>query len=66
MREWRSKGEVHVGGQARTLVSPGIGAVLHTRFLRSVLITELLPTLGYLLQRSGSDTKFGLHYKHTV
>ena len=31
----------------RTLVSPGMGAVLHTRFLRSVLMMDDLPTLGY-------------------
>jgi hypothetical protein len=29
------------------LVSPGTGAVLHTFFPRSVLITQLLPTFGY-------------------
>mmetsp|Transcript_5068 Transcript_5068/g.17617 ORF Transcript_5068/g.17617 Transcript_5068/m.17617 type:complete len:200 (-) Transcript_5068:1164-1763(-) len=29
-----------------TLVSPGMGAVLHTFFVLSVLMTELLPTLG--------------------
>src|SRR3990167_965896 len=31
----------------QTFVSPGIGATLHTFLLLSVLITELLPTLGY-------------------
>ena len=30
-----------------TLVSPGTGATLQTFFVRSVLITLLLPTLGY-------------------
>ena len=29
-----------------TLVSPGMGAVTHTFFVRSALITLLLPTLG--------------------
>lgn len=29
-----------------TLVSPAIGAVLHTRLARSVLIIEDLPTFG--------------------
>ena len=31
-----------------TLVSPGIGATLHTFFFLKVLITELFPTFGYL------------------
>lgn len=30
-----------------TLVSPGIGAVLHTGFFRNVLIMDDLPELGY-------------------
>lgn len=31
----------------QTLVSPGIGAALHTLFYLKELITEDLPTLGY-------------------
>jgi hypothetical protein len=34
-------------GKERTLVSPGIGATLHTFPLLSVLMTLLFPTLGY-------------------
>jgi hypothetical protein len=29
-----------------TFVSPGMGATVHTRFLRSVLMMLLLPVLG--------------------
>ena len=39
----------------QTLVSPGLGATLHTFFVRSVLMTELLPTLGYPMTPTEMD-----------
>ena len=43
-----------------TLVSPAIGATLHTFFLRSVLMTELLPTFGYPMNPTlGSEREGG-------
>lgn len=42
----REEGEGKDRGETQTFVSPGTGAVLQTFFVRSALMTELLPTFG--------------------